>query len=74
MGFKAYATTGMVVINWNAIADVTIGASEKYQDEDSAGAIHSVRVKGGIDVNLVCYNFITLIMISVLTVLKSLQL
>ena len=49
MGFKAYATTGMVVINWNAIADVTIGASEKYQDEDSAGAIHSVRVKGGID-------------------------
>jgi hypothetical protein len=49
MGLKACATTGMVVVNRNAIADVTIGASEKYQDEDSAGAMQSVRVKGGVD-------------------------
>jgi hypothetical protein len=39
----------MVVINRNAIADVTIGASEKYHDEDAAVAIQSVRVKGGVD-------------------------
>jgi hypothetical protein len=49
MGLKSCATSGMVAINRNAIADVTIGASEKCQDEDAAGAIQSVRVKGGVD-------------------------
>jgi hypothetical protein len=49
MGLTSCATSGMVVINRTAIADVTLGASEKYQDEDAAMAIQSVRVKGGVD-------------------------
>ena len=51
MGLKACPTSGMVVINRNAVADVTLGAAVKYQDAENVGYLQSVRVKGGVDEN-----------------------
>jgi hypothetical protein len=49
MGLKACPTTGMVIINRNAIGDCAIEASVKYTDDINPGTLQSVRVKGAVD-------------------------
>ena len=49
MGLKACPSTGMVIINRNAIGDCAIGASVKYTDDINPGTLQSVRVKGAVD-------------------------